>query len=165
MASPAPSSSAAKAAAASAAAMKAIKHRGETVRALHRRPRAPPLLTAPQEYPKDMVYFVFSFVAAAAAINVYSVGWAYWRRYRLAKADPPSPPKAGLGRLPAAVLTACRIVSFRLRIPSINLYVLEILLSAFYLLALLLWTFCNSKFRPYIYRERRTYRRPGQRKT
>ena len=105
------------------------------------------------------MYFVFAFVGAAIIINLWSVVWAFWRRHRLAKGEhtPPSrtkgehaPPSSNgqvrLGRLPAAVLTASRIVAFRLRIPAVNLYLLEILLSSFYLMALMLWTFCNSKW-------------------
>lgn len=112
--------------ASAAAIAKAIKHKGE------------------HEYPKDTLYFVFSFVAVGIIINAYSIVWAFWRRHRPAKAEACTS-KNVVVRLFAAGLTAIRIFAFRWRLPAINLYLLEILLSCLYLLALLLWTFCNTE--------------------
>ncbi|KAI0701818.1 ferric reductase NAD binding domain-containing protein [Cytidiella melzeri] len=50
-----------------------------------------------------------------------------------------------LTNIPSALISATRIAAFRLRIPSINLSVLEAILTAIYLMALLIWQFSNTE--------------------
>ncbi|THG97143.1 hypothetical protein EW026_g4808 [Hermanssonia centrifuga] len=99
--------------------------------------------------PKHIWYFLSCTIAVATFINLASVAWAFHRRRVLRRGGerPPFRPRNGkvsLRRLPNAVLTASRIFSFRWRIPHVNMYVIEALLTAIYLLATLLWEFVNS---------------------
>ena len=97
-------------------------------------------------YAEEFVWFTVGLVGVAMALNLYSVLWALWRRRRLSRGDVPSPasrrePRSGLARLSGAVLTSWNIFLYRWRIPAVNMYVLEVLLSVAYITAMLLWTF------------------------
>ncbi|PSS35471.1 hypothetical protein PHLCEN_2v1626 [Hermanssonia centrifuga] len=99
--------------------------------------------------PKHIWYFLSCTIAVAMFINLASVAWAFHRRRVLRRGgDRPQPHprngKVSLRRLPSAVVTASRIFAFRWRIPHVHMYVIEVLLTAIYLLVTLLWEFVNS---------------------
>ncbi len=148
-------SPAASAAAAEASAiMHAIKHKGEHVRsfAVASNKLLIWLMRTNQDYPKDIWYFLACTVGVAALLNIVSVVWAFWRRqaFRRERALAQSPTSINVGthgifhRVANAIISTSRIVAFRLRLPAVRLSVLEALLTAIYLMALLIWTFVNS---------------------
>ena len=83
-------------------------------------------------------------------LNIFSILWAFKRRRDLKR--PSSLPAASSGkvslkRLPAAALTASRILAFRWRIPAVSMTLLEVFLTSMYLMAVLIWEFVNSAYR------------------
>lgn len=82
-------------------------------------------------------------------LNILSIMWAFKRRWALKRPASPQVPSSGkvsLRRVPAAALTASRIVAFRWRIPAVNMTLLEIFMTAMYLMAVMIWEFVNSAF-------------------
>ena len=83
------------------------------------------------------------------ACNIYSVGWALLRRRQLLRGDQPVPatrkPKGAIARYADAAGTAWTVFAYRWRIRAVNMYVLEMIMTFVYVLAMLLWTFINRK--------------------
>ncbi|TFY72984.1 hypothetical protein EVG20_g10 [Dentipellis fragilis] len=126
---------AAKAAAASESAhLKAIKHRGEF------------------EYPIQIWYFTLSALCLATVINVASIAWSWYRVHlRSARQSGDAPGLAqrrfSIFRVPAAVLTASRIIAFRWQVPlgtSYTMSLFELFVTAIYMSALLIWEFVHT---------------------
>ncbi|KAH8091672.1 ferric reductase NAD binding domain-containing protein [Cristinia sonorae] len=112
----------------SSAQLHAIKHRGE------------------RAFPEFTWWLYLSMMGTATLV---SLAWKIWswseRRTRLK--SPPSATRTGtvsLTRLPAALLTATRIVTLRWRIPHISMNVLEILLTLLYILLLFSLEFTST---------------------
>jgi ferric-chelate reductase len=104
-------------------------------------------------------YIVLSAIAAATLINVVSKLWAWkqlWaRRKNLFRRSQPITTPSGqtkgvsLRRIPAAILTASRIVAFRWRIlmgKSYSMSILEVFIALTYLAALLTHEFVHSMY-------------------
>ncbi|KAI0092058.1 ferric reductase NAD binding domain-containing protein [Irpex rosettiformis] len=130
---PAASAAAAAASAEASAIMHAIKHKGE------------------HQYPIDIWYFLASTVGVAAVLNVASVIWAFWRRQEVRRGTTSgivsgkAQTNGIFTRLAYAAVAASRIVAFRWRVPTIRLSILEALLTAIYLMALLIWLLANTQ--------------------
>ena len=96
-------------------------------------------------------------------LNLFSVYWAWKRRHALRRGAIPSVNKPRNGQtmdveratasparktdwrnLPYTISTASRIIAFRRRIPHVSMTMLEVSLTFFYILALLLFTFLHS---------------------
>ncbi|KAI0315976.1 FAD-binding domain-containing protein [Amylostereum chailletii] len=119
------------AAAAEAAHLHAIKHRGEFV------------------YPIQVWYLELSALALATLINITCILWAklYVRYGRKLASGDQAKGRASLWRLPAAVLTAWRVVAFRWRIPlgrTFTMSVFEVFITSIYMAALLIWEFVHT---------------------
>lgn len=86
----------------------------------------------------------------ATVINIGFIAWATYRRYqvRWKKDIPASPRPSGrlsIRRLPHAILSASRIWGFRLRIPYVEMTLVEFALSMMYLTGCLAFTYAPSK--------------------
>ncbi|KAF7789296.1 hypothetical protein EIP86_000240 [Pleurotus ostreatoroseus] len=97
--------------------------------------------------PKQLWWFLACTIGVAMFLNIFSILWAFKRRRDLKR--PSSPPAASSGkvslkRLPAAALTASRILAFRWRIPAVSMTLLEVFLTSMYLMAVLIWEFVNT---------------------
>lgn len=103
-------------------------------------------------YAEEIWWLETSIIGFATLVNLFSVYWA-WRRGRALRRPGYSGSKGSktgdisvgdkvfVTRLPAAVLTASRIVAFRWRIPYVNMTVLELFLTIAYMAALFIWDF------------------------
>ncbi|KAH9853632.1 hypothetical protein C2E23DRAFT_777382 [Lenzites betulinus] len=90
-------------------------------------------------------YGIFALLGLATIVNTLFLVWSTYRRYCLKHAHlaPLSRPsgKVALRRLPQAVLSSCRILAFRRRVPYIDATLLELALSVLYLGGCLVWSF------------------------
>ncbi|KAJ6525947.1 hypothetical protein B0H19DRAFT_970901 [Mycena capillaripes] len=110
--------------------------------------RVPRILLA-NLYPKQVWYFMATFIGLVAACHAISLLHAHWTR----KQAPPSadaPLRHGVSwrRLPLATLNLFRTITFRWSIVvagSYTLNVADFLLATMYLGVLFTWTFINSK--------------------
>ncbi|KAI0368124.1 hypothetical protein BV20DRAFT_1054312 [Pilatotrama ljubarskyi] len=90
---------------------------------------------------RNAYWGVLALMGVATIINGCFVAWALYRRYRARRkpvaeaASTPSRPsgRLSLRRLPHAVLSASRIVGFRLRIPFVEMTMVEFALTIMYL--------------------------------
>ena len=94
-------------------------------------------------------YGWLSLLAVATVMNACFIAWALHRRFR-GKASAASGSaqlngRLSLRRLPHAILTWSRIVGFRLRIPRVEMNLIEFALSIMYLAGCLAFTFAPSK--------------------
>ncbi|OCH90968.1 hypothetical protein OBBRIDRAFT_875289 [Obba rivulosa] len=101
-------------------------------------------------YAKELWYLVGSVIGVAVAIHGSSIVWAWHARRSSRRQDESRSPQAreaavSLWHLPGAILTASRIGALRWRIPFTELTVLEALLTAIYLAAILVWEFANTQ--------------------
>ncbi|KAI9066798.1 hypothetical protein FKP32DRAFT_1755684 [Trametes sanguinea] len=93
---------------------------------------------------------VFALMGVATVINVLFIAWATYRRFHArhkrddTAASPRPTGRLSLRRLPHAVLSACRIVGFRLRIPFVDMTLVEFALSIMYLAGCLAFAFAPT---------------------
>ncbi|TFY77429.1 hypothetical protein EWM64_g6580, partial [Hericium alpestre] len=125
--------SAAAAAASVSAHLHAIKHRGES------------------EYPKQVWYLTLSALCLATLVNISCIAWSWGRVHLRSKSQPVNEAahKDGFSivRIPAAILTASRIIAFRWQIPlgtTFSMSVFEVFISMIYMSALLIWEFVHT---------------------
>ncbi|KAF7337153.1 Ferric/cupric reductase transmembrane component 1 [Mycena venus] len=112
-----------------------------------------PRITLANLYPKQVWYFMATFIGLVAACHVVSTLHAYLTRNRAPpppRADSDAPLRHGVSwiRLPLATLNLFRTIAFRWSIViagSYTLNVADFLLAAMYLTVLFTWTFINSK--------------------
>jgi ferric-chelate reductase len=105
-----------------------------------------------QEYPKRVWYILTGAIALATVINILSAFWRFTRVRggpSVAKTWSPSVRARGpsLRRIPAAMLTASRILAFRWRIlmgTSYSMSLLEAFITLVYLAILLIHDFVHS---------------------
>ncbi|KAF8998384.1 ferric reductase NAD binding domain-containing protein [Cyathus striatus] len=113
-------------------------------------------------YPKQVLYFVASFIALISLFHFASLAFTYATRKRALK---PFSPRSSVSvlRLPKAVSELFRIVAFRCVVPvgsSYTLNVAEVFLAAAYMATLFTWTLVNtttttgSKVEPHYYANR-----------
>ncbi|KAH9894452.1 ferric reductase NAD binding domain-containing protein [Cubamyces lactineus] len=101
-------------------------------------------------------YGWLSLLAVATVMNACFIAWALHRRFR-GKAGAPSGSaqpngRLSLRRLPHAILTWSRIVGFRLRIPRVEMNLIEFALSIMYLAGCLAFTFApTDNVKPYVH--------------
>ncbi|KAI9001421.1 ferric reductase NAD binding domain-containing protein [Trametes punicea] len=89
-------------------------------------------------------YAILGLLGLATIVNVLYLVWAACRRHRSRqarskKSAPLSPGRLALRRLPQAILSGARIAGFRLRIPYIDMTLLELTLAVVYLGGCLAW--------------------------
>ncbi|KAJ7675188.1 ferric reductase NAD binding domain-containing protein [Mycena rosella] len=110
--------------------------------------RAPRIFLA-NEYPKQLWYFLATFLALVAICHFVSVISAYFTRQHVRpKADAPLRHGVSWDRLPLAFLELFRTITFRWSITIAGAYTLNVadfVLAAMYLTILFTWTFINSK--------------------
>ncbi|KAI0353507.1 hypothetical protein OH77DRAFT_1552919 [Trametes cingulata] len=95
----------------------------------------------------DWWYAVLGLLCLATIINAGYLVWAAYRRRRRqsAKAEGSKPQgRIALRRLPQAVLSGSRIVGFRLRIPYVEMTMLELGLTMAYVGGCLVWVFAPT---------------------
>lgn len=105
-----------------------------------------------QNYPKHSWKLIASTIAIATILNVGSIFWAWKKRHVLRRGGRTSSKpfstdknrKVSMKRFPAALTTAMRILSYRVRFPFISMTVLELFLTVGYMVALFCWDFVNS---------------------
>ncbi|EIW61345.1 uncharacterized protein TRAVEDRAFT_162444 [Trametes versicolor FP-101664 SS1] len=106
--------------------------------------------------PQRSYWGIFALMGLATAINVGFVAWATYRRYQVrSKKDIPASPRPSgrlsIRRLPHAILSASRIWGFRLRIPYVEMTLVEFSLSMMYMAGCLAFTFCpNDTLKPMV---------------
>ena len=96
-----------------------------------------------------MWYGLLALLALATISNALYLAWAMQRRYRArrgrssdrASASKSASSKLSLRRLPHALIAGSRILFFRLRVPLVELSVLEIVFTVLYVGACLVWCF------------------------
>ncbi|KAI0650292.1 ferric reductase NAD binding domain-containing protein [Trametes meyenii] len=107
-------------------------HASATVKVKHKKPRL--------EY---IWYGILGLLALATLLNAVYLAWATLRRYRArhGKSTSSHRPtgKVALRRLPQAVVSGSRIVSFRMRIPYIDMTLFELVLTMVYIGGCLAW--------------------------
>ncbi|KAI0368123.1 hypothetical protein BV20DRAFT_999348 [Pilatotrama ljubarskyi] len=93
-------------------------------------------------------YSLLALLGLATIINATFLTWATYRRFQSRSGRPTAPSRPSpssrrlvLRRLPHAALAAFRIFSFRLRIPHIDMTLLELVLTVLYLGGCLAWSF------------------------
>ncbi|KAL4242036.1 Ferric/Cupric Reductase Transmembrane Component [Abortiporus biennis] len=100
-------------------------------------------------YPKNIWYLVVTVIGVAMICNIISMLWSWKRRRTVRKPEIYSPtqrPKSiSVRRLPAAIITASRIFSFRWRLPAVSMTFLEIILTCIYIVALFTYCFANTQ--------------------
>ncbi|KAJ6518002.1 ferric reductase NAD binding domain-containing protein [Mycena vitilis] len=110
--------------------------------------RVPRILLA-NLYPKQVWYFMATFIGLVAACHAASLLYAYLTRRRPPPSnDGPLRHDVSWRRLPLATLNLFRTIIFRWSIViagSYTLNVADFLLAAMYLTVLFTWTFINSK--------------------
>ncbi|KAI0638039.1 ferric reductase NAD binding domain-containing protein [Trametes polyzona] len=92
---------------------------------------------------------VFALMGVATVINFAFIAWATLRRRqaRTQKDSPPAPKPTGrlsLRRFPHAILSASRIWGFRLRIPFVEMTLVELALTIMYLGGCLAFTYAPT---------------------
>lgn len=100
--------------------------------------------------PQNSYWGIFVLMGIATVINVGFVAWATYRRYQVrSKKDTPASPRPSgrlsIRRLPHAILSASRIWGFRLRIPYVEMTLVEFSLSMMYMAGCLAFTYCPSE--------------------
>ncbi|KAJ7148930.1 hypothetical protein C8R43DRAFT_952173 [Mycena crocata] len=112
--------------------------------------RAPRIFLS-NEYPKQVWYFMGTFIGVVAAAHFFSLLYAWTRMSRNSlplNRDGPLRHGASWRRLPIALVNLFRTVSFRWSITIGGAYTLNVadfLLATMYLGALFTWTFINAK--------------------
>ncbi|KAK0219859.1 ferric reductase NAD binding domain-containing protein [Armillaria fumosa] len=99
------------------------------------------------EYPKQVWYFIASFVALVSLCHCLSVVSTYTRTLKPASKGIAPRGRISLLRLPRAIAELFRIVAFRCTIPvgqSHSLNVAEVFLTAAYIAVVLTWSLINS---------------------
>ncbi|CDO71349.1 hypothetical protein BN946_scf184908.g107 [Trametes cinnabarina] len=101
---------------------------------------------------RNAYWGVLALIGVATVINVLFIAWATYRRYRsrhgrhheAAAASPRPSGRLSLRRLPHAFLSASRIFGFRLRIPFVDMTLVEFALSIMYLAGCLAFAFAPT---------------------
>ncbi|KAK0192433.1 ferric reductase NAD binding domain-containing protein [Armillaria mellea] len=99
------------------------------------------------EYPKQVWYFIASFVALVSICHSLSLVYTYTRTLKPASKGVAPRGRISLLRLPPALVELFRIVAFRCTIPvgqSHSLNVAEVFLTAAYTAVVLTWSLINS---------------------
>ncbi|KAJ7111813.1 ferric reductase NAD binding domain-containing protein [Mycena epipterygia] len=100
-------------------------------------------------YPKQVWYFLATFIALISACHAISVIYArFTRHYPSSRTDAPLRHEVSLRRLPLAALNLFRTISFRWSITVAGAYTLNVadfLLATMYFTVVFTWTFINSK--------------------
>ncbi|KAI0824776.1 hypothetical protein BC628DRAFT_1321773 [Trametes gibbosa] len=90
-------------------------------------------------------YGILALLGLATTINALFLVWSMHRRYgfKQTRCTFSSRPleRVALRRVPHAVLSACRILAFRKRVPYIQMTLLELVLTVLYLGGCLVWSF------------------------
>ncbi|KAI0772096.1 hypothetical protein BD413DRAFT_492758 [Trametes elegans] len=104
---------------------------------------------------------IFSLIGVATVINACFIAWATYRRRQARRrkdvsAATPHPSgsngRASIRRLPHAILSASRIVGFRMRIPYIDMTLVEAVLSVMYMAGCLAFAFApTDNLKPYVH--------------
>ncbi|THH32759.1 hypothetical protein EUX98_g1465 [Antrodiella citrinella] len=101
-----------------------------------------------QEFPKYLWYFYACVIAAAAMVNLCSMIWAWWRRRKYSSMTTSTITlRKGVvssNRMPAAIISATRIVAFRWRIPSVDMTLLEVLLTITFMVIYFCFEWTNT---------------------
>ncbi|KAI0353508.1 hypothetical protein OH77DRAFT_1458037 [Trametes cingulata] len=99
-------------------------------------------------YIEHVWYGLLGLLGLATIINVSFLTWATYRRYKSRSGRTSAPSHSSLSsrrlalrRIPHAILAGSRIVSFRWRIPHIDMTLLELVLTLVYLGGCLAWSF------------------------
>ncbi|KAI0751643.1 ferric reductase like transmembrane component-domain-containing protein [Daedaleopsis nitida] len=100
------------------------------------------------DHPEELWYGLIAVLVLATAANAVYMTWATYRRHRgrrnidsLDSRPSNASGRLSLRRLPHAVLSALRIVSFRVKIPLMDLNVLELVYTIVYMGGCLVWCF------------------------
>ncbi|KAL7282300.1 hypothetical protein ACG7TL_003770 [Trametes sanguinea] len=88
-------------------------------------------------------YAILGLLGVATIANAAYLAWATYRRYRSRRAPPKSTQRpsgrVALRRIPQAILSGSRIASYRLRIPYLEMTLLELTLVVLYFAGCLAW--------------------------
>ncbi|KAI0782612.1 ferric reductase NAD binding domain-containing protein [Abortiporus biennis] len=104
-------------------------------------------------YPRNIWVVVLCVLGVVIVYNIIYTLWAWRRRSTSSQrsqlftssSQGQSHKTSGFTRIPAAILTASRIFSFRLRIPLVNMTFLEIFLTLGYIVLLVSYCFVNTQ--------------------
>ncbi|KAK0473728.1 hypothetical protein IW261DRAFT_674687 [Armillaria novae-zelandiae] len=99
------------------------------------------------EYPKQVWYFIASFIALVSLCHCLSVVFTYTRTLKPASKGIAPRGRISLLRLPRALVELFRVVAFRCTIPvgqSHSLNVAEVFLTAAYIAVVFTWSLINS---------------------
>ncbi|CDO71350.1 hypothetical protein BN946_scf184908.g108 [Trametes cinnabarina] len=93
-------------------------------------------------------YAILGLLGLATILNAAYIAWATLCRYRTRHARPKfatrTSGRVALRRIPQAILSASRIASYRLRIPYVDMTLLELTLVTLYLGGCLAWVFAPT---------------------
>ncbi|KAI0332387.1 hypothetical protein GY45DRAFT_1369109 [Cubamyces sp. BRFM 1775] len=96
-------------------------------------------------HPEYVWYAILGLLGLATILNALFLAWATFRRYRARHEQPRSASRPSgrlaLRRIPQAILSASRIMSYRLRIPYVDMTLLELTLVILYMAGCLAWVF------------------------
>ena len=99
-------------------------------------------------HPEYVWYAILSLLGLATILNAFFLAWTTFRRYRVRHEQPKSTSRPtgrlALRRVPQAILSASRILSYRLRIPYVDMTLLELTLVTLYMAGCLAWVFSPS---------------------
>ena len=102
-------------------------------------------------YPKQIIYFIASFIALISICHFFSIFYRFIIRKRIYEWKKRA--TVSLTRLPAAVADSFRTLAFRWTVPvgsSHELNFVEVGLTLAYMAVLYTWTFVNSMFHLFI---------------
>jgi len=97
-------------------------------------------------YPKQVLYFLSSFIALVTLLHYSSLSYRYATRKRVYTSAQRT--SSSLRRLPLAVLDSLKAIAFRWTIPvgsNFSLNLAEVGVTIGYIAVLLSWTFVNSE--------------------